>query len=116
MTRHDVAGDADADIAGSMDLTGVQERSILTRALAGADEIDAAVAPTPRSLSRRPRPLHVGVALQGFMLWVSIEKLSQTDIGFATTSTACCRTTGAISSTVTSSNAKGAPTTRIRSA
>jgi hypothetical protein len=33
-------------------------------------------------LSRRLRPLQVGAALQGFMLWVPVEKLFQTQIGF----------------------------------
>ena len=42
----------------------------------------AAVATTPRALSRRLLPLQVGVGLQGFMLWLPIEKLFQTQIGF----------------------------------
>ncbi|HZB48270.1 MAG TPA: MFS transporter [Mycobacteriales bacterium] len=42
----------------------------------------AAVATTPRVLSRRLLPLQVGVGLQGFMLWLPIEKLFQTQIGF----------------------------------
>jgi MFS family permease len=33
-------------------------------------------------LSRRLRPLQVATALQGFMLWVPVEKLFQTQIGF----------------------------------
>jgi predicted MFS family arabinose efflux permease len=37
---------------------------------------------SPRSLNRRLWPLHVGVALQGFMLWVAVEKLFMTEIGF----------------------------------
>jgi hypothetical protein len=37
---------------------------------------------TPSGLSRRLRPLQVGAALQGFMLWVPVEKLFQTQIGF----------------------------------
>jgi hypothetical protein len=36
----------------------------------------------PWTLARRMLPLQVGVALQGFMLWVSVEKLFQTSIGF----------------------------------
>jgi MFS family permease len=36
----------------------------------------------PRALSRRVRPLQIGAGLQGFMLWVPIEKLFQTQIGF----------------------------------
>jgi len=36
----------------------------------------------PVGLSRRLRPLQVGAALQGFMLWVPVEKLFQTQIGF----------------------------------
>jgi hypothetical protein len=39
-------------------------------------------AATPSGLSRRLRPLQVGAALQGFMLWVPVEKLFQTHIGF----------------------------------
>ena len=42
----------------------------------------AAAATTPRVLSRRLLPLHVGVGLQGFMLWVPVEKLFMTEIGF----------------------------------
>jgi MFS family permease len=37
---------------------------------------------TPSGLARRLRPLQVGAALQGFMLWVPVEKLFQTQIGF----------------------------------
>ncbi len=37
---------------------------------------------TPRTLARRLVPLQIGVALQGFMLWVPVEKLFQTQIGF----------------------------------
>jgi MFS family permease len=40
------------------------------------------VAAAPRTLARRLLPLHVGVALQGLILWVPIEKLFMTDIGF----------------------------------
>jgi hypothetical protein len=36
----------------------------------------------PESLARRLRPLQVGAGLQGFMLWVPVEKLFQTQIGF----------------------------------
>ena len=38
--------------------------------------------PAPSGLSRRLRPLQAGAALQGFMLWVPVEKLFQTQIGF----------------------------------
>ena len=37
---------------------------------------------TPRTLARRLVPLQVGIGLQGLMLWVPIEKLFQTQIGF----------------------------------
>ena len=37
---------------------------------------------TPRALARRLVPLRVGVVLQGFLLWVPVEKLFQTQIGF----------------------------------
>lgn len=37
---------------------------------------------TPRTLARRLVPLQIGVALQGFLLWVPVEKLFQTQIGF----------------------------------
>ena len=44
-------------------------------------EIDAdAVA--KRSLNKRLRPLTAAVALLGFMLWVPVEKLFMTEIGF----------------------------------
>ena len=40
-------------------------------------------APTaPRTLARRLLPLQIGVALQGLILWVPIEKLFMTQIGF----------------------------------
>src|SRR6266568_3781885 len=38
--------------------------------------------PRPGGLARRLRPLQVGAGLQGFMLWVPVEKLFQTQIGF----------------------------------
>jgi hypothetical protein len=37
---------------------------------------------TPRTLARRLLPLQVGVGVQGLMLWVPVEKLFQTQIGF----------------------------------
>jgi MFS family permease len=37
---------------------------------------------TPRTLARRLLPLQIGVALQGLILWVPIEKLFMTQIGF----------------------------------
>jgi MFS family permease len=37
---------------------------------------------SPVGLSRRLRPLQVGAVLQGLMLWVPVEKLFQTQIGF----------------------------------
>jgi MFS family permease len=40
------------------------------------------VAAAPHTLARRLLPLHIGVALQGLILWVPIEKLFMTDIGF----------------------------------
>ncbi len=37
----------------------------------------------PRSpLTRRLLPLHVATALQGFLLWVPVEKLFLSEIGF----------------------------------
>jgi MFS family permease len=36
----------------------------------------------PRTLTRRLLPLQIGVALQGLILWVPIEKLFMTEIGF----------------------------------
>ena len=36
----------------------------------------------PRTLARRLRPLQIGVALQGLILWVPIEKLFMTQLGF----------------------------------
>jgi MFS family permease len=44
--------------------------------------VTVAVATIPRVLSRRLLPLQVGVGLQGFMLWLPVEKLFQTGIGF----------------------------------
>jgi hypothetical protein len=38
--------------------------------------------PAPRALTRRLLPLQIGVGLLGVMLWVPIEKLFQTQIGF----------------------------------
>jgi MFS transporter/putative zinc finger protein len=37
---------------------------------------------TPRTLARRLRPLNIGMGLQGILLWVPVEKLFQTQIGF----------------------------------
>jgi MFS family permease len=37
---------------------------------------------TPAALARRLVPLRAGVVLQGFLLWVPVEKLFQTQIGF----------------------------------
>ena len=42
----------------------------------------------PAGLSQRLRPLQNGAALQGFMLWVPVEKLFQTQIGFNATDVA----------------------------
>ena len=39
-------------------------------------------AASPRTLARRLLPLQIGVALQGLILWVPIEKLFMTQIGF----------------------------------
>jgi MFS family permease len=48
---------------------------------------DAVVAePSPRNLARRLAPLQVGVVLQGMLLWVPVEKLFQTQIGFTAAS------------------------------
>ena len=44
--------------------------------------MSAAVATGPRTLTRRLLPLQIGLALQGLILWVPIEKLFMTDIGF----------------------------------
>jgi MFS family permease len=44
--------------------------------------MSAAVAARPRTLTRRLLPLQIGVALQGLILWVPIEKLFMTEIGF----------------------------------
>jgi MFS family permease len=41
-----------------------------------------AVSVTPRTLARRLLPLQVAVGLQGMLLWVSVEKLFMTQIGF----------------------------------
>jgi predicted MFS family arabinose efflux permease len=39
-------------------------------------------AAVPRTLARRLLPLQIGMALQGLILWVPIEKLFMTQIGF----------------------------------
>jgi MFS family permease len=39
-------------------------------------------ASSPRTLTRRMLPLQIGMALQGLILWVPIEKLFMTEIGF----------------------------------
>ena len=44
--------------------------------------MSTSVAAAPRTLARRLLPLHIGLALQGLILWVPIEKLFMTDIGF----------------------------------
>jgi hypothetical protein len=48
------------------------------------DAVDGTRA-TPRTLARRLVPLQIGVALQGCVLWVPVEKLFQTQIGFNAT-------------------------------
>jgi MFS family permease len=40
------------------------------------------VAAAPRTLARRLLPLQIGIGLQGLILWVPIEKLFMTQIGF----------------------------------
>ncbi len=40
----------------------------------------------PTSLRRRLRPLYVGLALQGMLLWLPVEKLFMTQIGFTAAS------------------------------
>lgn len=45
------------------------------------DAVDGAPAAS-RTIGRRLVPLRIGVGLQGFMLWVPVEKLFQTQIGF----------------------------------
>jgi MFS family permease len=47
-----------------------------------------AVAVAPRTLTRRLVPLQVAVGLQGVILWVSVEKLFMTQIGFTARSVA----------------------------
>ena len=42
----------------------------------------AKAAAAPRTLARRLLPLQIGIALQGLILWVPIEKLFMTQIGF----------------------------------
>jgi MFS family permease len=44
--------------------------------------ITASVAAAPRTLARRLLPLQIGMGLQGLILWVPIEKLFMTQIGF----------------------------------
>jgi predicted MFS family arabinose efflux permease len=44
--------------------------------------VTTAIPAAPRSLARRLVPLQVAVALQGMVLWVPIEKLFMTQIGF----------------------------------
>lgn len=46
----------------------------------------AATTPSPAALARRLLPLQVGVGVQGFMLWVPVEKLFITEIGFTAAS------------------------------
>jgi hypothetical protein len=43
---------------------------------------DTAPDPTPRTLARRLAPLLVAMALQGMILWVPVEKLFMSEIGF----------------------------------
>ena len=42
--------------------------------------------PSPAALNRRLLPMQLGVGLQGFMLWVPVEKLFMTEIGFTAAS------------------------------
>jgi MFS family permease len=43
---------------------------------------DGATESTPAALARRLRPLRIAMALQGLVLWVPVEKLFMTQIGF----------------------------------
>lgn len=44
--------------------------------------VAVAPGPTPRTLARRLLPLQIAVALQGMILWVPVEKLFMSQIGF----------------------------------
>jgi hypothetical protein len=48
--------------------------------------VTAAVARAPRPLARRLMPLQVAIGLQGMILWVPVEKLFMTEIGFTAAS------------------------------
>src|SRR5215213_10069757 len=58
--------------------------AVPSTAAPGAVTAIAAAAPgtVSRTLARRLVPLQIGVGLQGFLLWVAVEKLFQTQIGF----------------------------------
>ena len=51
-------------------------------AVLDVDQVPASDSDADRRLRRRLLPLTIAVALQGFMLWVPVEKLFMTDIGF----------------------------------
>jgi Major Facilitator Superfamily/Putative zinc-finger len=48
--------------------------------------VNVAAAPTPATLERRLLPLQIAVGLQGIVLWVPVEKLFMTEIGFTAAS------------------------------
>jgi hypothetical protein len=91
-----------AEVAGDLGLDRGQQRAIRNRAPGGAARaagppdpgrpaMTAAVPdtaggpapdPTPRVLARRLAPLLVGMGLQGMILWVPVEKLFMSEIGY----------------------------------
>ena len=94
MILRDVEGRRRPRCRLSTGLTAEQQRDVLNRArellresLGPAPNTTAPImimkrAATPRTLARRLLPLQIGMALQGLILWVPIEKLFMTQIGF----------------------------------
>ncbi len=91
----DVQGHPPAEVSAATGLTAKQQRDVLNRARellrqtlgsalgSGSGPIMITeVAAAPRTLARRLLPLQIGVALQGLLLWIPIEKLFMTQIGF----------------------------------
>ena len=92
MILRDVEGRSAAEVSAATGLSAAQQRDVLNRArellrehLGGAvraRQSPIMSAAAPQTLSRRLLPLQIGVALQGLILWVPIEKLFMTEIGF----------------------------------
>jgi hypothetical protein len=91
VSRTDVRRGNPVEVAADLGLDPGQERAIRNRPRAVLRERLARYpvtagstmnAATPRTLARRLAPLQVAMAMQGLILWVPVEKLFMSEIGF----------------------------------